>query len=79
MSSKLKVKLNTAGVRELLRCGDLQDVCETYAKGIASRADGKWDVSTGKGRNRAYATVSTNDKDTFFRNLHTNTLLKAMK
>lgn len=78
MSNKVKIELNGAGVGDLLKSSELQSYCREKANEIAGRAAGKWEVRTGIGRFRAFAAVSTQDRETYVQNLRNNTLLKAM-
>lgn len=74
---KIKVKLNRAGVREVLLSSS--EPCMEYASQVANRAGEGWETKEYKGKNRAGATVYTDDEKTFYRNLHNNTLEKALK
>ncbi|MDQ0153598.1 hypothetical protein J2S20_002319 [Moryella indoligenes] len=42
MSDKFKIKLNTAGVGELLKSVDMQDALSTLAQGYAARLGAKY-------------------------------------
>lgn len=76
--SDFKFELNSNGVRELLKCPGIQEELKKRGQEVASRADGVWETKSGVGRVRANVKVVTNDKDTFYRNLKTNTLIKAL-
>lgn len=55
----VKVKLNKAGVRELLRSAEVEADLVSRARRIASAAGSGHEVQSGKGRNRARAEVVT--------------------
>lgn len=76
--SRVEIRLNSAGVRGMLQSPEMLALCEEKAGEIASRADGAWEVSGGVGKYRARAFVRAGDRETYFRNLRTNALLKAM-
>lgn len=75
--SKIKFKLNRAGVRELLRSSEAMGVCEQYAHAIQSRAGSGYEVSTMVGKNRANASVYAATVEARRDNYQNNTLLKA--
>lgn len=76
--SDFKFELNSDGVRELLKSTGIQEELKKHGQEVASRADGIWETKSGVGRARANVKVVTNDKDTFYKNLKTNTLIKAL-
>lgn len=76
--SDFKFELNSNGVRELLKCPGIQEELKKRGQEVANRADGAWETKSGVGSVRANVKVVTNDKDTFYKNLKTNTLIKAL-
>lgn len=76
--SKVIIELNSAGVGSLLKGAELQEFCRKKAEAIADRATGQWEVETGVGKYRSFASVSTKDRATYSENLRSNTLLKAL-
>lgn len=78
--SKVEIKLNSAGIRELRHCEGLEELMTQKAHAIASRCSGNYEVKAPfKGKFHSNVEVVTADNDTFFRNLHNNELLKATK
>lgn len=76
--SDFKFELNSDGVRELLKSQGIQEELKKHGQEVANRADGIWEAKSGVGSVRANVKVVTNDKDTFYKNLKTNTLIKAL-
>lgn len=78
--SKVEIELNYQGINELRKCEELESYMTEIAEGIRSRCSGNYEVSAPfKGKYHSNVEVSTADKETFFRNLHNNELLKALK
>lgn len=76
--SDFKFELNSDGVRELLKSQGIQEELKKHGQEVANRAYGIWETKSGVGSVRANVKVVTNDKDTFYKNLKTNTLIKAL-
>lgn len=76
--AKVRVELNSEGVRELLRSTEMAGVCRDLAGGIAARAGDGYGVSVYTGRNRVNASVYATTKEAERDNLKNNTLLKAV-
>ncbi|MCD8087128.1 MAG: hypothetical protein LUE22_00870 [Oscillospiraceae bacterium] len=76
--SKVKVKLNSAGVRELLRGSEMQSVLAGHASDIMGRLPDGYEQSTAVGTNRCYARVTTASYAAMQRELNNKTLLKAV-
>lgn len=77
--SKMKFKLNRAGVRELLKSGEMMGICQEHASQIAARAGEGYETSTYTGVNRVNASVKASTPEAVRDNLENNTLLKAVK
>lgn len=77
-NGKMKIQLDSAGVREILRSDGARGACETQASKLAAKAEGNWEVESGTLRTRAYARAVTADKDTYYRDMNRNYMLKAM-
>ena len=75
--SNIKFELNRAGVRELMRSQEMQDVLAGYAGSIAARAGEGYDVHIGP--NRANVSVETVTDRARADNLENNTLEKAVR
>ena len=77
--SKFKFELNRSGVRELLQSGEMQGVVEEEASGVLSRAGAGFSMNSRVGKTRVNAMVYPETKEAYYRNLHGNILLKALK
>lgn len=75
--SKVKFKLNRAGVRDLLRSQEALNICQDYAQQIQSRAGDGYEVTTYTGANRVNASVHAATQEAIRDNYEHNTLLKA--
>lgn len=77
--SNIEIRLNTSGVGELLHSDAVAGYCSEIANGITSKCSGNYSIDQQSGKYRSVTRVKTNDKDTYFRNLQNNELLKAMR
>ena len=75
---KVEIKLNSEGVRSLLRSDEICEMCENYAEQLAKAADGKYTTDAIVGKNRGQARVETADYQTYRKNSLDNLLLKAI-
>lgn len=75
--SKLRVELNSAGVRELLRSPELRALVEKHARAARQRAGDGYEVYTA--HTRVVALVGTATGAAEADNLKNNTLLKALR
>lgn len=79
MTKKVVFKLNREGVRNLMSEDAMQTILEDLADGISQRCGAGFEVTTYVGKTRANASVHAATTEAYFRNLHGNILLKAMK
>lgn len=79
MSGKIRVELNSEGVRELLRSAEMEAICKQQAQEIKNRVGDGYLVTTYTGRNRVNASVYAVTDQAKRDNLKNNTLLKAVK
>ena len=77
--SKLKVTLNRAGVRELLRSEELRAVCREHAEAIRSRCGAGYAADDYTGVNRVNAMVYADTAAARRDNLENETILRALK
>lgn len=75
----LKVKLNKAGVRAMLRSPEMLAICEKHASDIARRCGEGYETDSFVGRNRVNAMVSAGTYEAKRDNAENNTILKAVK
>ncbi|NCC07075.1 MAG: hypothetical protein EOM30_03270 [Clostridia bacterium] len=79
MSNKIRVEINRAGVRELLRSQEISAICEARAQAISARCGRGYEVSTYTGKNRANASVHAATPKARRDNIKNNTILKATR
>lgn len=79
MTKKVVFKLSREGVRHLMSEDAMQAILEELAYGISQRCGAGFEVTTYVGKSRANASVHAATAEAYFRNLHGNTILKAMK
>lgn len=77
--SNLRVKLNSSGVRELLRSPEAKAICEKYANDACQRLGEGHVVSTHTGPSRVNASVYAQSSKAKRDNMNNNTLLKALR
>ena len=77
--SKVRFKLDRAGVRELMQSAEAVSVCTEYANNILSRCPAGlgYEVSSMVGKTRANASVFAATPEARRDNYQNNTLLKA--
>ena len=76
--SKVRVKLNKAGVRELLQSGEIMAVLAAEAGSRASALGPGYSVNTYVGRNRCNAEIVAQTEEAIQDSLDNNTLLRAI-
>lgn len=76
--SRVDFKLNRAGVRELLRSGEMASICREHANKVKNAAGDGYEVTTYTGRNRVNASVHAETYEARKDNYENNTLLKAL-
>lgn len=78
MAKKVEIKLNSAGVRELLKSPAIANRCLQEAQGIASRAGDGYEVEPRSYPERTGAAVVAVTQEAIQDNLDNNTLLRAI-
>ena len=76
--SKVKVKLISKGVKQLLKSEAMMDACKEAGKDIAGRCGSGYAVGTYVAGSRAVATVYAASDKAKLDNSRNNTLLKAV-
>jgi hypothetical protein len=76
--SKVQFKLNSAGVREMLRSNGTANACREHANKVAGRCGSGYEVSTYIGTKRANASVMAVTEEAIRENYENNTLEKAL-
>ena len=77
--AKMKFKLNSDGVRKLLKSQEMQSVLNEKATGIKNRCGEGYAQDVYVGKTRANAMVSATTYQAKADNLRNNTILKAVK
>lgn len=77
--SRIKVKLNKAGVRSLLKSAEVAEACMQEARQIQARAGENYEAEARRYPERTGAAVYPANADGYYDNLHNNTLLRSMK
>lgn len=77
MAKKVKIELNTAGVRQMLRSPEMQVICKEHAQRIIDMCGEGYDMDVHIGQNRCNAMVWADSWEAKRNNLEHNTLLKA--
>ena len=74
------IVLNTAGVKELLQCTEMQQVLVEQAQSVRGRCGDGYTVENNAyvGKNRAIVRVSAESEKAIQDNLKNNTLVKAL-
>lgn len=78
MGKKVKVKLNSSGIRKLLRSDEVLQECKDYAYSARARLGDGYSVNYRKGKVRANAEIAAESPEAIRENLKKNTLLKAV-
>ena len=76
--AKVKIKLNSSGVRALLKSPEIASACEKVAKAEAANLGDAYKTDVYRGRNRVNVSIYTEDPEAIADNLKNNTLLKSM-
>lgn len=77
--SNIEVKLNSAGVRQLLRSEEMKNICAEHASNILQKVGSGYEMDTYIGKTRVNAMVRATTPQAMRDNLHNNTLLKAVR
>lgn len=75
----IEVKLNTAGVRQLLKSEEMKNICAEQASNILQRVGDGYELDTYTGQTRVNAMIRAATPQAMRDNLQNNTLLKAVR
>ena len=75
---RVKVVLNRAGVRELLRSAEMMQICAEHANRALQSLGAGYEVTTRTGKNRVNAEVRAETREAIADNARNNTILKAI-
>lgn len=76
--SRVKFILNEAGVRDLLKSGEMESICMVHAARIQGNAGEHYTAEARHYPERSGAAVYPSDAEGYFDNLENNTLLKEL-
>lgn len=77
---KTEIKLDSEGVRELLRSEELEAECRKNAEKVRSKIENRrdeYDIDSMVGKNRVNARIFTATTEAYYSNKKHNSLLKA--
>lgn len=77
--SKVRIELNSAGIREMLRSAEMQAVLDEHAARIAERCGTGYSSDTHLTGGRAVASAFAETGEALRDNLENNTLLRSLK
>lgn len=78
MSSKIKVELNSSGIRKLLRSDDMENTCLKYANKAVQQLGPGYEASSYKGQGRVNASVAAVTPEAIAENEEDNRVIKAV-
>ena len=77
--SKVKIELNSSGIREMLISAEMQALLGEIADGVAGRAGSGYEHDTHMMPGRAVASAYAATEKAYRDNLENNTLLRSLK
>lgn len=75
----VKIKLNKAGVRELLKSDEMMQICKDHAYSAQSKLGDGYKVTYHKGKRRVNASICADSTEARRDNIENNTILKALR
>ena len=76
--AKVEIKLESAGVRELLRSEEMQDICTKHANAVRKKLGKGYAISSYTGKNRVNASILAETEEAYREQLENNSILKAI-
>lgn len=77
--ANVEIKLNSAGVREMLRSPEMKSICEEYANKALGKLGAGYEVTAMTGKNRVNASVCARTHKAKKEQFKSNTILKALR
>lgn len=77
--SNVRIELNSAGVRELLKSGEMRAICEEHANKAVSRLGEGYVASSMIMDTRVFSSVYAESYEAKKENAENNTILKALR
>lgn len=75
--SRFDIELDSAGIENILKGSEIQSMLEDIANNAVASCEGNYDVNSTISRDRCVVNIKTADKETYFKNLKSNELIKA--
>lgn len=76
--SKVRIELNSAGIREMLRSAEMQALLNEKAEAIADKAGNGYEHDTHMMPGRVIASAYTGTAEAYRDNMDNNTLLRSL-
>lgn len=76
--SKVKVVLNSSGVRALMQSKEMQKICTDHANDALSKLGNGYEVTSMVGKTRCNAEIAAVSQEAREENLKNNTIMKAV-
>lgn len=76
---KVRIELNSGGVRSLLKSEEMQAICKEYAHAALSRLGTGYEVTSMIGKNRCNSEVAAVTREAKKENSESNSILKALR
>ena len=76
--AKVRIELNRAGVREMMRSAEMQGVLEEVASPVMTRLGAGYGQDSRVGKNRCNVSIHADSEEAKRDNMENNTLLKAV-
>ena len=77
--AKVKIQLNSKGVRQMLRSNEMMAICREHADAAAQRCGDGFSVNTHRGKKRVNAEVYAETFRAKRKNQKDNVILKALR
>lgn len=77
--AKVEIKLNSSGVRDLLRSQEMKALCEEHANNALNKLGPGYTVTSMTGKNRVNASIYAETYQAKKDNMENNSILKALR
>ncbi|MDO5776296.1 MAG: hypothetical protein Q4P22_06715 [Eubacteriales bacterium] len=75
----IKIELNEAGIRELLKSEEMQSILNEHADNALGRLGNGYEKETRIGSRRAKVMILATSARTFYKHMETNEVLKSLR
>lgn len=77
--AKPKIELNEAGIREMLKSAEMQEILNEHADNALARLGNGYEKETRIGSRRAKVAILATSPKTFYKHMETNEILKSLR